>query len=169
VASKHAARTTPLDAATTPPPGAGNAAHASGEETPSDAVTLVLSTEATGRRREHAVNTRDDVHFKNAHAAKPDTSDVVDVAPRGDADDGPQNHRSYDRLSNEIVRLILRDKLRPNDRLPSERILAEQLNVSRTSLREAIIALEIRGVVEVKSGSGIYVRAVTPMSFLGES
>lgn len=95
--------------------------------------------------------------------------DSIDEAASGDAD-GVQSpgDRSYDRLSNEILRLILHDKLRPNERLPSERTLSERLQVSRTSLREAIIALEIRGIVEVKSGSGIYVRALTSTSFLGE-
>ena len=42
-------------------------------------------------------------------------------------------------------------------RLPAERALAERFDVSRTSLREAIIALELQGVVEVRGGSGIYV------------
>ena len=113
---------------------------------------------------------REDVRSKLSQATKgvlPALEEESSAEPLND--DQLANHRSYERLSNEIVRLILQDRLRPNDRLPSERILSERLNVSRTSLREAIIALEIRGVVEVKSGSGIYVRALTPMSFLGES
>ena len=44
-------------------------------------------------------------------------------------------------------------------RLPSERTLAERFSVSRTLVREAIIALEVQGVVEVRVGSGIYVCA----------
>jgi DNA-binding FadR family transcriptional regulator len=52
------------------------------------------------------------------------------------------------------------------DRIPSERDLAERYGVSRTSVREAIIALEIRGLVEVKPASGIYVCAVKPSSFI---
>src|SRR5205823_9529399 len=44
-------------------------------------------------------------------------------------------------------------------RLPPERDLARQLGVSRPSVREAVIALEVEGLVEVRIGSGIYVRA----------
>ncbi len=45
----------------------------------------------------------------------------------------------------------------PGSRLPSERDLAEEYNVSRPTVREAMIALEIRGLVEARPGSGIYV------------
>ena len=44
-----------------------------------------------------------------------------------------------------------------NERLPSERALAAQFEVSRPTIREAMIALEIAGRVEVRSGSGVYV------------
>ena len=43
-------------------------------------------------------------------------------------------------------------------RLPSERALADRFNVSRTAVREAVIALEVQELVEVRMGSGIYVR-----------
>ena len=78
-------------------------------------------------------------------------------------------YRPYQRLANEIVGLINNGGLSADDRLPSERALAEKMGVSRTAIREAIIALEIRGVVEVRGGSGIYVRAVRPSSFLTEA
>ena len=42
-------------------------------------------------------------------------------------------------------------------RLPPERELAEQFSVSRPTIREAIIALEAKGLVRIKSGSGVYV------------
>jgi DNA-binding FadR family transcriptional regulator len=123
-----------------------------------------------GDRQSPGVQSNEHARSRASQAVGPDLSALDEGSPPGDVDSAhPAAHRSYDRLSNEIVRLILHDKLRPNERLPSERVLSERLNVSRTSLREAIIALEIRGVVEVKSGSGIYVRALTPMSFLGES
>ena len=47
--------------------------------------------------------------------------------------------------------------MQPGDKLPSERDLANMLNVSRPSIREAMIALEVSGVIEVRTGSGIYV------------
>jgi GntR family transcriptional regulator, uxu operon transcriptional repressor len=75
--------------------------------------------------------------------------------------------RSYQRLANEVAQLIFKGELAANDRLPSERILAERFGVSRTSIREAIIALELRGIVEVRGGSGIYVRNGKP-SLLSE-
>ena len=53
--------------------------------------------------------------------------------------------------------MILRGGLKPGDKLPSQRDLAEQLGVSRPSLREAISVLETMGLVEVRIGSGVYV------------
>lgn len=60
------------------------------------------------------------------------------------------------------------------ERLPPERELALTLGVSRPSLREALIALEIGGQIEIRMGSGVYVRdtaadAVGPMATLGDS
>jgi DNA-binding FadR family transcriptional regulator len=49
------------------------------------------------------------------------------------------------------------------DRLPPERELALSFGVSRPTLREAIIALELNGLVEVRMGSGVYVTAVRPV------
>ncbi|MFZ2997140.1 FadR/GntR family transcriptional regulator [Sphingobium sp.] len=63
----------------------------------------------------------------------------------------------YQRVALEIERGI-RDGLHlPGSRLPPERDLAEQFSVSRPTVREAIIALEIRELVEVRHGSGVYV------------
>jgi len=70
--------------------------------------------------------------------------------------------RSYQRLAAEIQGLITAGEFKPGERLPSERALAERLDVSRTSVREAIIALELQGAVEVRGGSGIYVCAPRP-------
>jgi GntR family transcriptional repressor for pyruvate dehydrogenase complex len=53
--------------------------------------------------------------------------------------------------------LILK-KLKPGDKLPSERELAEMLQVSRSSIRDAIRGLELRGVVEPRQGAGTIVR-----------
>ena len=47
--------------------------------------------------------------------------------------------------------------MNPGDKLPSERDRTDILNVSRPSIREAMIALEVSGVIEVRTGLGIYV------------
>jgi GntR family transcriptional repressor for pyruvate dehydrogenase complex len=68
------------------------------------------------------------------------------------------------RISQQIVvqlcQMIRQGQLRPGDRLPSERDLSEQLHVSRASLREALRALEIAGIVAIKQGGGTYIREV---------
>jgi GntR family transcriptional repressor for pyruvate dehydrogenase complex len=53
--------------------------------------------------------------------------------------------------------LILQGNLKPGERLPSQRNLAEQLGVSRPSLREALTVLETKGLVTVRAGSGVFV------------
>lgn len=74
-----------------------------------------------------------------------------------------------EKLSSAVVRqieqLILRGILRPGERLPSERELAERLNVSRPSLREAIGELQERGLLMSKAGSGVYVAEVLGSAF----
>ena len=67
-------------------------------------------------------------------------------------------------VANQITELILDESLRPGDPLPSQRELAEEIGVSRTVLREAIKTLEERGLVEMKHGSGTYVRRPTSKS-----
>lgn len=65
--------------------------------------------------------------------------------------------RAYQRLAAQILSLIVEGEFAPGKRLPSERALADRFDVSRTSVREAIIALELQRAVEVRVGSGIYV------------
>jgi DNA-binding FadR family transcriptional regulator len=65
--------------------------------------------------------------------------------------------RLYRVVSGRIEALIREENIKPGERLPAERDLATKLGVSRTSLREALIALELGGVVEVRGGSGVYV------------
>ncbi len=70
----------------------------------------------------------------------------------------PDNEpRLYRVVSQRIEELIRSDNIAPGERLPSERDLAAKLAVSRASLREALIALELGGIVEVRGGSGVYV------------
>jgi len=59
-----------------------------------------------------------------------------------------------------MLETILSNRLNVGDRLPSERELGEQFGVSRTVVREAVRALVAKGVIEVRSGSGLRVAAV---------
>ena len=70
---------------------------------------------------------------------------------------GAQENRLYRIVANQLETLIAAQKLQAGDRLPSERDLAARLGVSRTSVREAVIVLDLTNVVEVRGGSGIYV------------
>lgn len=74
-----------------------------------------------------------------------------------------------EKLSNVVVRqveqLILRGILRPGERLPSERDLADKLGVSRPSLRDAIADLADRGLLVSRAGSGIFVADVLGSAF----
>lgn len=65
--------------------------------------------------------------------------------------------RLYRQIADQIAALIKRGEFKPGSRLPPERDLAKQLGVSRPSVREALIALEVEGFVEVRIGSGVYV------------
>ena len=66
----------------------------------------------------------------------------------------------YEQVAERLAADIRSGSLAPGERLPSERDLALQLGVSRPSLREGLIALEIEGRVEIRMGSGVYVCAV---------
>lgn len=68
-------------------------------------------------------------------------------------------------VTRQIELLILRGILRPGERLPAERELAERLGVSRPSLREAISELQEKGLLSSKAGSGIYVADVLGSAF----
>ncbi|MFY0692475.1 MAG: FCD domain-containing protein [Paracoccaceae bacterium] len=66
---------------------------------------------------------------------------------------------------NQIELLILRGVLRPGDRLPSERELADRLGVSRPSLREAVSELQDRGLLKARAGAGIFVAEMIGAAF----
>ena len=69
----------------------------------------------------------------------------------------PAEPRMYRVVAERIQELIRERHMAPGERLPAERELAASLRVSRASLREGLIALELGGVVEVRGGSGVYV------------
>ncbi|MCK8105784.1 FadR family transcriptional regulator [Pseudoalteromonas sp. 2CM41L] len=67
------------------------------------------------------------------------------------------NRRLFWRIVDKVEALINQGEFSAGSRLPPERELADMFDVSRPTIREAIIALEVRGRVEVKTGSGVYV------------
>lgn len=77
--------------------------------------------------------------------------------PSAHTDAHPAETRLYRVVSQRIQELIQAEGIQAGERIPSERDLATKLNVSRASLREALIALELGGIVEVRGGSGVYV------------
>jgi DNA-binding FadR family transcriptional regulator len=68
-----------------------------------------------------------------------------------------ESPRLYRQIADQLRGLIERREFGVGSRLPPERELAEKLGVSRPSVREALIALEVEGIVRIKMGSGIYV------------
>jgi GntR family transcriptional repressor for pyruvate dehydrogenase complex len=66
------------------------------------------------------------------------------------------------RIAARLISLIAEHQLRPGDRLPPERELAAKMQVSRPSLREALRALAMLNIVEIRQGSGTYVSSLRP-------
>ncbi len=75
-----------------------------------------------------------------------------------------ESQRLYRQIAGQLSTLIASGEFPPGARLPSERELAVQLGVSRPSVREALIALEVEGKVEVRVGAGIFVAAARPIA-----
>ena len=65
--------------------------------------------------------------------------------------------RLYRQIADQLAQLIASGEFAAGSRLPAERELAASLGVSRASVREAIISLEMSGLVEVRVGTGIFV------------
>lgn len=70
--------------------------------------------------------------------------------------------RLYQGIVEQIESLLERGQLHPGDQLPPERALADQFQVSRASVREALRTLELLGAVETRAGGGTFVRQVAP-------
>ncbi len=66
-----------------------------------------------------------------------------------------ESQRLYQQVAEQLGSLIDRGEFREGDRLPPERELSKKLGVSRPVVREAMIALEIAGLVEVRGGAGL--------------
>src|SRR5438874_2656896 len=85
-----------------------------------------------------------------------------------DARSGPfvnSRFRPVERLSTaslvarQLLEELSKESFSPGTRLPSERDLAQMLGVGRSTLREAISALELLGIIEIRPGSGSYLKA----------
>ena len=68
-----------------------------------------------------------------------------------------QNKNNYQYIVEQIKQMILNEELTVGDRLPSERDLSEMYQVSRASVREALKALEVFGLVESRHGGGNFI------------
>lgn len=80
-----------------------------------------------------------------------------------------KNQKLYLQIVNQIRNLITSGKLKAGDKLPPERVLAEKFGASRASIREAMSALEILGLIESKSSQGNFIKVdVTDASIDGE-
>ncbi len=69
--------------------------------------------------------------------------------------------RIYEEIVRQVKQLITEGKLRSGDQLPPERELAEKFMVSRTSVREALRALQSRGLIQIRAGEGTFVSDVS--------
>lgn len=69
-----------------------------------------------------------------------------------------KSERLSDAIARQLEKLILEGVLGPGERLPAERDLAQQLDVSRPSLREALHKLEAAGLIETRHGGGTFVK-----------
>lgn len=75
---------------------------------------------------------------------------------------GSKGFRRYQQIADALTQAIRQGAPGPGGRLPSQRDLAEDFGVSRPTVRAAMIALEIAGLVEVKHGSGVFVSERSP-------
>jgi len=73
------------------------------------------------------------------------------------------NARLYEHIARTLEQAIEIGRYQPGARLPSERELSDEFGVSRPVVREAIIVLEMRGLVQRRQGAGVYVAAKAPV------
>ncbi len=70
-----------------------------------------------------------------------------------------KNRKVYEQVMDQIKEMIDKGTLNKGDKLPSERDLVEQLQVSRASIREALRALEVIGLIECRQGEGNFIKS----------
>lgn len=83
-----------------------------------------------------------------------------------------KNRRTTEIILEQIKDFVKQGHLKQGDKLPTEMELAERFEVSRTSVREALSALSLTGILEIRQGEGIYVKrsssnaVIEPLSFI---
>lgn len=82
--------------------------------------------------------------------------------------EAPGAMRAYEGILGHIHQLVEDGVLKPGDKLPSERKLAERFRVGRSSVRDAIRILEVRGVVKARQGGGTVVQAFSSDALVAE-
>jgi DNA-binding FadR family transcriptional regulator len=87
---------------------------------------------------------------------------LVTAAAGTDTPAMTEPRRLYEQIARKVAKSIADGEYEVGERLPSERELAQNFKVSRPTVREAIIALELDGLVEVRLGSGVYVMSLQP-------
>lgn len=76
-------------------------------------------------------------------------------------------HGVSEMLVDQILRFVTAGRLKAGDKLPAERELAERFAVSRPTVREALRALSVLGVIEIRHGGGAFVSALNATDLLG--
>ena len=79
---------------------------------------------------------------------------------------GIKKLRVHEQIVERVRERIVKGDLNPGDRLPSERNFAETFKVSRNSVRDAFLTLQLMGLVESRHGDGVYITRVTPESLV---
>lgn len=83
-----------------------------------------------------------------------------------------KNKRTTEIILEQIKQFMIEGQLNPGDKLPTEMALAERFQVSRTSIREALSALSLTGILEIRQGEGIFVKhspsnaVIEPLTFI---
>src|SRR3954470_9305324 len=86
----------------------------------------------------------------------------ISRGPPAETTAGARRERLYQELARKMMSAIDSGKYKVGERLPAERELAVEFDVSRATVREAIISLEFQGLVEVRLGTSAYVRRKLP-------
>jgi GntR family transcriptional regulator, transcriptional repressor for pyruvate dehydrogenase complex len=92
------------------------------------------------------------------------TGEAADAAASG----APRTVRAYESIVLHVQQLLDDGALKPGDKLPSERELAEQFRVGRSSVRDAIRILDVRGLVKPRQGGGTVVQGFSPDTLVTE-